>query len=431
MRFAAFRTAAPAALPLAAAVLATAVLAAAFLAAGCELTEPQTAVLWTDRPELVAYAELFNASQARYKVEAYYRAAPARALAGAKDMPDIVVGSWLKGASTRSLFRPLDYFFEDLLLAEPAFYPKLLALGNIDGKQYLLPVSFNLPALIFSRDNSPLVATAFTLTLDQIRDLGKAYNELNAGSFLKMGFSPRWNDEFLFVAAALYGAAFREGSPLAWDASALEKAVAYLRAWTADANRDVAAEDEFAFKYMYDPAAKLAGSGRILFAYLPSQDLFTVSEDRRAGLDFRWIAKDESIPVIEGAAYLGLCKGSRARSAADAFVQWFYKEETQRAILESARGFRTNETVFGVADGFSALRAVNEQIFPRYYPGLLGHVPPADYLEPPNILPKDWIDLKQKVILPYLHEKARAAAGTPVAGLEERLAEWYRLNPPD
>ena len=399
------------------------------LLVSCEFVEPKVAVLWTDRPEFALYAELFNASQSRYKLEVFYREAPAQALVGAKEYPDLVVGSWLKSASTRALFRPLDYFFEELLLTETAFYPKPLALGNIDGKQYLLPVSFNIPALIFSRENASLVPSPFTLSLDEVRELGKAHNEASAGSFTRMGFSPRWNDEFLFVAASLFGTSFREGSPLAWDKGALDKAVTYLREWTTDANRDTTAEDDFEFKYLYDPPHKLASSGRILFAYITSADLFTVPDERRANLDFRWIAKDAAIPVTEGAAYLGVCKRGKARNASDAFVQFLYKEETQRRILEQSKRLRMNESVFGIAGGFSALRAVNDEIFPLFYPGLLGHVPPAEYLSPPNILPKDWTTLKLRVVLPYLHDRVRVTDDAKVRSLEDRISEWYRLNP--
>ena len=403
--------------------------ASAVLFGSCWTGTSRVAVLWTDRPEFAAYAEHFNSGQSRFKIETYYREDPAQALAGTKAYPDLVVGSWLKSASTRAYFKPLDYFFEDLLLKETAFYPRLLALGNIDSKQYLLPVSFNLPALIFSRDNAALVPTPFTLSLEDIQRLAKAYNRLNGDSFIRMGFSPRWNDEFLFIASSLWGTSFREGTPLAWDAGALEKAISMVRAWTADANRDAAAEDEFSFKYLYDPAPKLASSGRILFAYLPSDELFTVPEERRATLDFRWIVRESSIPVIEGASYLGICKNGKGRDAADAFVQWFYREDTQRELLAQSERNRTDETVFGIADGFSALRSVNEQVYPQFYPGLLGHVPPADYLSPPNILPRDWLILKSRVVLPYLHDRALAAAGAKVPTLDDRIADWYRRNP--
>jgi ABC-type glycerol-3-phosphate transport system substrate-binding protein len=395
--------------------------------ASCELFESKTAKLWTDRPEFSFYVEIFNTMQSRYKVELVYSEAPAEKLRDAQTYPDIVVGSWLKSASTRNLFKPLDYFFEDLLISEKSFYSRLLSLGNIEGKQYLFPVSFNVPALIFSKENASLIGKPFILTLEEIKGLGKAYNIVAKGVYSRMGFSPRWNDEFLFVTAALHGASFREGTPLAWDGQALDKAIRFIRQWTSDANTDISSEDDFAFKYLYDPAPKMAASGRILFAYMNSADLFTIPEERRATLDFRWIAKDSQIPMVEGSTYLGIFKGGKAKSAADAFVRWFYKEETQHQLLDASKTTRLNETLFGIANGFSALKTVNEQIYPRFYPNLLGHVPPEDYLTPPNILPRDWVVVKERVILPYLHDRARLVdSGLP---LDKRLNDWYRINP--
>lgn len=395
----------------------------------CDLADRRAAVVWTDRPEFVAYAEQFNASQSRYRIEVFYKEEPAQALAGAKDMPDVVVGSWLKSAATRSFFSPLEYFFEDLLIAENAFYPSLLKLGNIDGKQYLLPVSFNIPAFVFSRENAALVAQAFTLSPEDVRALGKAYNEKKGEYYTRMGFSPRWNDDFLLVFATLYGASFREGSPLAWEESALERAIAQVRSWTGEANGSAEAEDEFAFKYLYDPAPKIALSGRVLFSYMVSDKLFTVPEQTRAALDFRWVARDASIPVAEGATYLGICKKGKGKHAANAFVQWFYKEDTQRKMLDAAKRYRAMESSFGIGGGFSALKSVNEQVFPTYYPGLLGHVPPAEYVSAPNILPRDWTTLKRRVVVPYIRDRTGAETEQKEAGLGERIADWYRQNP--
>ncbi len=396
----------------------------AFSILSCARSDHRTAILWTDRPEFAEYVELFNAAQSRYRIELYYREKPGQALASTEKYPDLVVGSWLKGSATRSYFKSLDFFFDDLLLAKTSFYSKLLALGFIDDKQYLLPVAFNIPAIVFSRENASLVSGAFTLGLEDIAALGKAYNEKNEGSFVKMGFSPRWDNEFLFQVAVLFGSSFREGAPLAWQSSALEKAIDYVHSWTISANESVIAEDDFRFKYLYDPAAKLASSGRILFAYMTSDEFFTVAADRRSSLDFRWLVRDQNIPVSEAATYLGVCKRGKGGEAADAFIKWFYQEETQRELLENAKHYRTSDTVFGIAGGFSALRTVNEYIYPQFYPGLLGHMPPADYLLPPNILPNDWLTLKQRVVLPYLND--RCAALETTIGLGERIQDWYR-----
>jgi hypothetical protein len=86
------------------------------------------------------------------------------------------------------------------------------------------------------------------------------------------------------------------------------------------------------------------------------------------------------------------------------------------------------ETSFGIGGGFSAMRPVTEQIFPQFYPDILGHMPPQEYLSPANPLPNNWVSLKEKVVLPYLRDRARESSGSEVYQLELRLADWLRIN---
>jgi hypothetical protein len=97
--------------------------------------------------------------------------------------------------------------------------------------------------------------------------------------------------------------------------------------------------------------------------------------------------------------------------------------------LANAREDRLSDTIFGIGNGFSALRTVTESVFPQFYPNLLGHIPPADYLSPPNILPRNWLTIKEQVVLPYLHERIRMEQRTDIRTLEKRLSDWYKLNP--
>jgi ABC-type glycerol-3-phosphate transport system substrate-binding protein len=391
------------------------------------LGESTTAVLWTDRPEFAVYVEDFNAGQDRYKIEVRYFASPAQKLTDNGEYPDIAAGSWLKSASTRTLFRPLDALFKDSL--DPAaFYPRLLALGRIDDKQYLLPVSFNLPALVFSRETGDLLSNQFVIGLEEIKSAGKAYNLETEGAFSRMGFSPAWDNEFLFVTAMLFKASFREAAPLAWDANALNRAVLYIRQWIEEANTGIKAEDDFVFKYFFDPPAKLVTGGRILFTYMDSSAFFTQREEQLSNLDLRWISEGDAIPLSEDMTFIGICKDGKAQKAAMAFTQWFFQEETQRAFLEKTRAYRLNETSYGIANGFSALRTVTENVFPQYYPRLLGRMPPEAFLSPPNILPRNWTAIKERVILPYLHDRIRSAFPDTARSLERRLTDWYRIN---
>jgi ABC-type glycerol-3-phosphate transport system substrate-binding protein len=386
------------------------------------------AVLWTGRPEFAIYAEYFNSMQDLHKVEVRYFDSPSQELARTAEYPDIVAGNWLKSAATRTFFSPLDGLFKKNALNGDDFYPRLLALGKIEGNQYLLPVSFNIPAIVFVRDRGNLLSNPFTIDLEEIKKLGMEYNQETGGTYSRMGFSPAWNDEFLFLTAKLFNAGFREANPLAWDSRALEDAMLYNQNWIGEANTSFQQVDDFAFKYFYDPPAKLLLSGHILFTYMGSAELFTMAQERRSALDFRWIIKDNSISLSEDTVYYGICKRGKARKAAEAFTRWFFSGETQMLLLETSRNKRMNERSFGIGGGFSALRSVTEQIFPRFYPGLVGHIPPEDYMVPPNVLPQNWTALKEKVILPYMHDRIRHNSREDISPLERRLSEWIRLN---
>jgi ABC-type glycerol-3-phosphate transport system substrate-binding protein len=404
------------------------ILWAAFGALSCSPGGDKTAILWADRPEFAVYAEYFNAAQNQYKIETRYYAFPGQKLKENGANPDIVAGSWLKSASTRTFFKPLDSHFKKRVLLKNDFYPRLLAMGNIDEKQYLLPVSFNAPMVVFDRDNGELLSNPFTIDFNEMKELGKNYNAETRGTYTRMGFSPAWDDHFLFITATLYQASFREANPVDWDSPALERAMDFCYEWTCEANTSIQAVDDFTFKYFYTPPEQLALSGRILFTSMDSDLFFTLPDDQQDKLNFRWIAGQDTIPLCEESVYLGLAKKGKATKAANAFLRWFFSADTQRQLLERSRQNRMSETSFGISGGFSAMRSVTEQIFPQFYLGLLGHMPPAEFLSPPNILPANWISLKGRVILPYLRDRARQPNQEGIDQLESRIIDWQKVN---
>jgi len=389
--------------------------------------ENKTAIIWTDRPEFALYGEYFNTVQNQYKVSVRYFEFPAAEL-GKTESPDIVIGSWLKNSSASTHFKSLDNLFGAKKLSSNIFYPRLLAIGKIDNTQYLLPVSFNIPALIFSRDREQNLSNQFTIGFNELKTLSKNFNIVNRGTYTRMGFSPLWNNNFLLTAAVLSGASFREADPLTWDTDALEHSMTSIFNWTKEINTNNQAEDDFTFKYFFEPPEKLIQSGRILFSYIESGDLFTLSEDRKKHLDFRWIMEEDKIPITDASVYLGIPKKAKSQAAARAFIMWFFNVENQRLLLEYSMANKLNENSFGISGGFSALSSVTEQIYPLFYPELLGRMPPSENFTLPNVLPGNWVRIKERVVLPYLHERARRETGDGITSLERRLSDWMRMN---
>ncbi|MDR0683583.1 MAG: extracellular solute-binding protein [Spirochaetaceae bacterium] len=398
-----------------------------FLLSACDEFNGRAAVLLTDRPEFALYAEQFNVSQDKYKVEVIYKNNIADDFYNtkSKEGPDIIAGSWLKSASTLKYWQSLEFLFRKNPELEKSFYPSLLALGRFDNRQYLLPVSFNLPIIIFSENNDTLIPGPFTIEPEEVKTLGKNFNEEKNNVYTRMGFSPLWNNNFLFETAVIFNASFREDDPLGWNEEELLEAIQYIRGWIDQTNGGLKAEDEFFFKYFFDPPQKLVIANRILFAYMNSSAFFTMSNETQTNLDFRMLSGGGLIPVSEDAVYYGLSKKGNSKNAAREFTVWFFREETQMLLLEKSREKHLSDTIFGIANGFSALHTVNENIFPLYYPMLLGHMPPADLLTAPNILPKNWMDIKERVVIPCLRDACRGENDTP---LKQRLDDWMRIN---
>ncbi len=412
------------------ALIASMLVAAMF--ASCANGDDGITVIWTNQAEFASYAELFNASQSRYQVVVEYKENPSGdLLASDREIPDLIIGPWLKNEKTRARLKPLDYLFTELRISSGRFYKPLLDLGNVRGQQYLLPVSFNLPAVIFSTDMKDLVTQDFSLSLDEIKAIGSEFNEKNEKNYVKMGFSPRWTPEFLYIAAQLYDTRFEEGSPLfTWNKESLETAVTYLREWTRSVNTSATAEDDFQFKYLYDPPYTLVTKSRSLFSLMESDELFVLPHDKIQNIDFRWITREGKAPVRDNIVYLGICRKAKHRAAAEAFIEWFYDDKNQRLMLERSKKMGTMDRTFGISGGFSAIQTVNEKTFPVFYPSLLAHVPPKNELAVPRILPNHWETYKAEIVIPYLVDAVGAAPGkeSSVSPLEHRISDWQKTH---
>ena len=398
----------------------------------CDFIEPPVAELMTDVPQMAIYAAAFNTSQNRYKIHVSYEAHLAEKFASRTVKPALVIGRYLKSAQARSSYQSLDHLFSELVINQSVFYPGLLELGNTEGRQLFLPVSFNLPLIVFDMKLELVMKDGFVIDIVDLEKQGADFNKAVKSSYTNMGFDPRWSPEFLYLMMELQGTEFKEGSPLKWNKAGLEAGLSLSKDWSARSNGSIGKVDEFQFKYLYLPGYKSVQEGRIGFAAMNSSEFFIVSEERRSSLSFRWLSKDNAIPVDEGIVYAGISRKGTGTHAAEAFLKWFYAEETQRSILDEAQRYRSMESSFGIAGGFSAIRSVNEKLFPLYYPSLLGKLPPAQYLRPPHTLPAMWPEIKEEIILPFLLEATGIKPpADPNVALETRIQNWLKRRSTD
>ena len=394
--------------------------------AGCSLKRETLITIWTNIPEFTEYGELFNNTHDKKKVVLVYKKNPSEAIASKteKNPPDIVVAPWLRTDKTSRYFRAIDTIFDGGGLSHSIFYPPLLEAGKIRQAYYLLPVSFNLPAVIFSKENTAAVEDNYTLSIEQIKKAGRAFNELHKnGTYSRMGFVPQAGNSFLYFAVKAKGAQFREyKSSFTWNADKLSDAIAYLKNWSKTVNTSSETEQDFAYKYLSMPNFKRVTSGRTLFAYITSDALFSLTPEQSEQLDYRWIYENNKIPIEDSFVTLGIPKHAKHASAAYDFIEWFLSAETQRAILERKAKQNLDIHQFGIAGGFSSIKEVNEHILPLYKTMLLRNTPPTDMLGVPEKLPADWELIKEQIVIPYLRDEIKNTGDTAVLDLPTRIA---------
>lgn len=410
-----------------------AVISTVFLGACQKAPERQDnrVVIWTSCSEFAQYIELFNKTHKDNSAILVYKENPALSLPPAKDElpPDIIVGSWLRTETPQKLYKPLDYIFDNKKLTSDIFYTSLFNSGKKGKIQYLLPVSFNLPAIIFAAENRDLVPDSYTLSLEQIRQTASQYNQKNkkTDAYTRIGFTPLSNTDFLYLTTKIYDADFHEyKGTIDWDSNNLAKATSELKDWIKTENTSAQTEEDFAFKYLFMPYYRQVTSGRTLYAYTTSDQLFKVMKDQNLQLDYRWVVQDKKLHIEDSLMMMGIYRHAKNQIGATEFITWFFQPENQQAILERKDRLNLETEMFGISGGFSAVRDVTEHILPVFYTQLLTNLPPAQMLTVPEQLPARWESYKSMVVEPFLRSVITAQEGDTITPIPDLESEWRR-----
>ena len=289
-------------------------------------------------------------------------------------------------------------------LDKNAFYPALLQTGRHNEKQYLIPVSFNLPALVFYSANYESLQDAAMLSFDDIKTLSKKFNsQRKEGVWNSMGFGPLWSQDFLYLVFKDSGVFFNVSpNSISYTENLFIKTSDFVREWIEQVNGSAKNEQDFAFKYLYMPFYNQVQSGRCLFSYDTSRQILSLPKDKIHDLDFRWICNNNKIQIEDDFVSVGIYAKSKNKSAAKKFIVWLMSEDAQRQILDRKVQMNLSTDSFGVAGGFSALQNVTERLFPLYYRALLSNTPVADRLCAPQKFPGDWAHVKSQAVEPFI-----------------------------
>lgn len=387
-------------------------------------------VLWSDNPDLISYVEIFNSKHDNLKIETIYKKDPAMEIKISKRKPDIVFASYLNSPQVIDNFINLNQLFGKNKLDKSSFYEKLLTEGKAlkgnktkSKKQSLLPVSFNMPALMFRSGDVSNNISSFFLTDENIAELSKDFNKENPKG---LAFSPRWNSNILYHNIILNSNGFmHENKKLIYDAKAIEDSLESVRTFLKNNNGGLENDKAFEIKHLYKPDENLIEERRIFFAYTDLRDFYAIGAQKRNQLNFRWLSNKQTIPVSDDVIYAGIPKGAANKRGAKAFLKWFFTHEAQEEMMEAGKTKRIR--TFGLCGGFSSIQSINGQVFPRHYPLLVGHIPPEEMLSFPPPRPIEWEMLKKNVIKKWLYFEA--GNETTTTSLDSAVSDWYKVNP--
>ena len=371
---------------------------------GCGFFRNHQVILLTSNPDLLAYFEAFNASRTDYRIEARYSPFPAETLKGKGELPDILIGKWLTFPDTISRFASLTPLFKSGKVKRELFYDEILPPGAMGKEQKLIPLSFNLPCLIFNRDISgdPPVRS---LSLETIRKESVAFTQQRGNTLITLGFSPFWEENFPFMVASLFGARFHmtEDGSLEWNADPLAQSVSYMTEWLESIQGGYTAEQLFSRKYLHIPPYQLLREKKILYYPMNSSELFSIPEDRFSYLGFRWISHQERVAVNDDITYIGIPARSKNKAGGKAFITWLFNPDTQVKLLE-INHFKRLDRIFGLGGEFSALKEINSSALPQHYPLFTNLIPEENAFLFPEKLPEGWVRIREEIIDRWLKD---------------------------
>ncbi len=391
------------------------------LLVSCDQSATRVSTLWTNVPEMASYVEKFNASQRDWQILVEYKADPAGLLTSPGKKPDLVVARGLASSSVKDGLVPLDFLFDGGNLAKTSFYKGILDAGQQGDRFKLLPVSFDLPVLIFLKKAMPDLP-GFSLDLQTLKDLNSKFPvDPNQKPPRKVAFSPRWQSLSLTL-LQLQGSSFREGfqGTLAWDSEKLAQGLAVLQAWPSPGWDQ---GTEFQRKYLQTDLVPPLVAGRVQFFSSTLSSFLARPWDERKDLDFRFIDQGGLVAATDSTVWTGIPSSSLTRGAAERFLAWFYRAETQKTLILKAR--TEDARAFGLAKGLSALVTPNAQALAEVWPEMAGRLPGPEQISFWGDLPVDWAVLKSSVLRPWL-ETPSATETSLKAAIEKHRAQAAR-----
>jgi len=368
----------------------------------CSFYNSKVVKLSTNIPVFAAYVEYFNSKQTAFKIQLIFNDEPGNNFQLEKDNPDILIYENLATINLMSIFEPINDLIQPNKISRELIYSNLIETGYYKKNLVLLPLCFSLPMVILNSKSKDSDILSLILPLDTLRSKSLKFKPTDNK---KIGFSPFWNDEFIYSTSILFDADYKLGNnnKLIWDKSAIDKSIDFFKTWITEMKGGYEADRQFYSKYINIPPYKLLEQEKILFYFTNSEYINEIPKDKRKNIEFRWLSHNHKIPVNDNITYIGIPKKARFKNEAKEFIKWIFLPSTQVALLKINNNKQISD-IFGIANKFSSIIEINEKYIPQNTSFLVGHIPERDFLHFPNQLPDNWKKIKDQIIKLWLNE---------------------------
>lgn len=384
----------------------------------CPLFRGDSFVIWGDEAEYVAYIDYYNSLDDGNRAEFRYVPQIFPEHISARDAPDIIIA---KHISYRDAKRAMRAIPQSLIADngnENRFYRTLFHVGTIRNSQRVIPLSFNIPIVVFNRNDDVGFTDEPSVTLDQIKGAAEQMNTYTEEVLSRVGFSPRWDSRFLYLGTKAFGANYREDRQgnTRWDEGKVFESLQYFNSWNSEIDSEEL--EQFITKYAQQPLHNRLTEGRIGF-FMSDVVEYSTLEDNR--FDFRPISDTQGIFVDEDMTFIGMHKNGANSTQARDFVRWILEEETQRMLI--AHTDRYDIDIFGLANGLSTLSNISVRVIPQYHPWLIGSTPDVFTAPLSQQLPKYWHRIRAEVVTGWLQN---FLTGVYQESLESEMIKWQK-----
>jgi len=344
-------------------------------------SQEQSVLVWTDIPEIVIAAQIFNRESARDSIDVEFKAEAASELKLTSSPPSLVIAKYLLSKPLQRKFESLDALFSKFYIDPNDMYSALLAAGRSGAEQLLIPLSFDCMVLLEKKSEG--ASSGITIIDSEIlRSNSKKFIVRENGNLTKMGFSPRWDMEFSeswilagssdFLPNPKWKPPFSpkpddpNSWPLLWNKEQLQQSVQSLMDLSSDVRSDE--ENAFSFYYFNSPGYQLVLDERVLYWPMRASEFYRLPYSIKKQLQFRFPEVRQRILITPDTRYLGMPKGAKNKKAALEFARWLLVPENQEKIWKEMESQRLIPEHVGPFGGFSTLIQINNVVFPKYFP---------------------------------------------------------------